>query len=654
MVRRFLLHPHRQYVREHKSCDFGAIPLSDDPEFSHIIHYKTQPALASVAPWEGFIAIPHDGKVKSIRVRCSCPNRHSCQCGHVFSGLVILTALCEVEKDELAAIVQTLDKMQGIAKTRKKNAAAANKEKRLSFDPASVPVIAAARSHYDRPIPQTAALEPSDENSCGICKKQAPDARKWIYCGHCDLPFHCSCAGVKSKGVNLDDPNFLFFCKKCGCQCETEPHSGERILCTGCSRQAHARCMVETREPPLCGSCCFTAPRKGFFYPTTNARFLKTASRGLPKVKRRISLELKRHSEVVNAVNSQRAHPPKRAKRTFPKHPEPPDTTLMKKTRVAGGKILGQLARQRHDADHERATATLASLIGEVTRLADVPRHLYESTSLTDLYALENQLSVTGLFKRACPNSDTPAQQKRIIAALIQGPMRLPNEAAAQAYIDQEREFGTKIHSILDELLKNMLQQGRLASPEDKLARVAIGDGPPVSFLKEGTFAFEFLAERGYVPLLSEGCLCDPDLWLFGSFDLLARDPVTKEIVLIDWKRTRLLSDLQETAYLDYFLWRTEHRGDRTVLTKLGKYELQLMLYCIILRERYGIEVSRLIVFNLHPRFEGANRAAADIHISQRDTWSGLQKDATALLDARRQEVIEKMMEKPLMSASDE
>ena len=115
----------------------------------------------------------------------------------------------------------------------------------------------------------------------------------------------------------------------------------------------------------------------------------------------------------------------------------------------------------------------------------------------------------------------------------------------------------------------------------------------------EVDMARQFLAAQGLSVAFSELAIfydnvCS-DTVIPGSIDCLLLDRATGEYTLVDWKRSTRLERSFETSDVIPGLEDS----------KFAHYSLQLSLYTVILRDCYGLNVTRMLIVALHPENPG-------------------------------------------------
>ena len=96
----------------------------------------------------------------------------------------------------------------------------------------------------------------------------------------------------------------------------------------------------------------------------------------------------------------------------------------------------------------------------------------------------------------------------------------------------------------------------------------------------------------------TEWCVYATDEDLAGSIDLVLRDPITKMLYLVDWKRSEKLQDKYQSfgKYMSPPLQNTcDCQGEH--------YRLQLNIYKWILEKYYDVQVAGMKVVCIHPRY---------------------------------------------------
>jgi CRISPR/Cas system-associated exonuclease Cas4 (RecB family) len=91
----------------------------------------------------------------------------------------------------------------------------------------------------------------------------------------------------------------------------------------------------------------------------------------------------------------------------------------------------------------------------------------------------------------------------------------------------------------------------------------------------------------------------DTDVKLAGSIDMLFRDPVVKNgLIIMDWKRSKLVK--MENKWQKGTHTATAHLED----CNYNHYSLQMGLYKAILEKNYGFVITAMYIVVLHPNQE--------------------------------------------------
>lgn len=111
---------------------------------------------------------------------------------------------------------------------------------------------------------------------------------------------------------------------------------------------------------------------------------------------------------------------------------------------------------------------------------------------------------------------------------------------------------------------------------------------------KEWRYFVNFVNDHKHLdPVRSEMYIFHRGAKLAGSIDKLMFDKRTQTFVIVDWKRVKAISKNSKTRMIAP----VEHLPD----CNYAHYSLQLNLYRRILMTEYGINVSRMILVQLHP-----------------------------------------------------
>lgn len=111
---------------------------------------------------------------------------------------------------------------------------------------------------------------------------------------------------------------------------------------------------------------------------------------------------------------------------------------------------------------------------------------------------------------------------------------------------------------------------------------------------KEYKFFLNFLNDYNFTPYRTEWKIWNEDRKIAGSIDFVCKMK-NDEYVLCDWKR---VADLDKDNSWNKF---TEYKNIILEDTKYNHYTLQLNLYAYILREKYNINITKLLLVVLHP-----------------------------------------------------
>lgn len=152
------------------------------------------------------------------------------------------------------------------------------------------------------------------------------------------------------------------------------------------------------------------------------------------------------------------------------------------------------------------------------------------------------------------------------------------------------REIGTFLHSQIEAFLTN-----RPISNHTHFSYSGqyINVDEDVSIKEELSYFKSFLSENPITPFRTEWHICDTDLRIAGTIDLLCRNNNSFDIY--DWKRSRKASPSERVFHNG--INGLEHIPD----ISFYHYAIQQNLYKYILEKNYGIVVGNMYIVVLHP-----------------------------------------------------
>ena len=136
-------------------------------------------------------------------------------------------------------------------------------------------------------------------------------------------------------------------------------------------------------------------------------------------------------------------------------------------------------------------------------------------------------------------------------------------------------EYGTRVHNEIEEWFKEKIE------PKDQKAL-------------NGRDWLEKYRSRSRMDVHSEVIIYSTELSIAGTVDILAKDNVTGEYGIIDWKTSKKI----ETS--SYAQKMGTHSSTRHVMDcNFYHYSLQLSLYRYILEEFYGLKIRNQLIAHL-------------------------------------------------------
>lgn len=157
----------------------------------------------------------------------------------------------------------------------------------------------------------------------------------------------------------------------------------------------------------------------------------------------------------------------------------------------------------------------------------------------------------------------------------------------------ESREIGTFLHAQIEAYLTG---KDIITSTKFIYCGEYININKDVSIQTELTYFKSFLKENMLTPFRSEWHICDTNLGIAGTIDLLSRNGSDYDIY--DWKRSRKASP-------DETIWRFGKNGlEHIPDINFYHYALQQNLYRYILEKNYGINVSNMYIVVFHSQFD--------------------------------------------------
>ena len=142
---------------------------------------------------------------------------------------------------------------------------------------------------------------------------------------------------------------------------------------------------------------------------------------------------------------------------------------------------------------------------------------------------------------------------------------------------DEAAAYGTRVHEYMEDLLKERKPRN---TPENEKERIVFELG--AKFVKSLKPRIECIQP--------EKIICDADLGLAGTIDLLAKDPHADQLIMIDWKTNKKIE--MDTFFNRYAYPPISHIPD----CEFGHYQLQLNLYEYMLKHAGYIPWSMPVV----------------------------------------------------------
>jgi ATP-dependent exoDNAse (exonuclease V) beta subunit len=154
----------------------------------------------------------------------------------------------------------------------------------------------------------------------------------------------------------------------------------------------------------------------------------------------------------------------------------------------------------------------------------------------------------------------------------------------------ESREVGTFLHAQIEAYFSN---KPVLESTRFIYKGTHIRENKIVSIREELKYFKNFLKENPITPFRIEWHICDLNLGIAGTVDLLCRNGNSFD--LYDWKRSKKASP-NETIW-DYGINGLED------IPNIGyyRYAIQQNLYRYILEKNYGIKIANMYIVVLHP-----------------------------------------------------
>lgn len=148
----------------------------------------------------------------------------------------------------------------------------------------------------------------------------------------------------------------------------------------------------------------------------------------------------------------------------------------------------------------------------------------------------------------------------------------------------------------LDEVVKKM-QSGEAAKAgtqmHETIEQYYLGNEIDINSVELGYF-MDFVKDYSHlVPVRTEWMIFDERALIAGSIDMLYFNNNTNKFTIVDWKRAKSIAKSKRTS--------CESPLDKYFNCNFDKYSIQLNLYAYLLGMNYGIEVSELLIVQLHP-----------------------------------------------------
>jgi hypothetical protein len=100
----------------------------------------------------------------------------------------------------------------------------------------------------------------------------------------------------------------------------------------------------------------------------------------------------------------------------------------------------------------------------------------------------------------------------------------------------------------------------------------------------------------------TEWAVFDEETRLAGKIDYVGRDPVTGELIILDWKRVGAISDSCASRWTEKRVERGFGACADLENCKYITYSLQLNVYKWILEKNYGVYVKKMYLIQVHPK----------------------------------------------------
>jgi len=167
----------------------------------------------------------------------------------------------------------------------------------------------------------------------------------------------------------------------------------------------------------------------------------------------------------------------------------------------------------------------------------------------------------------------------------------------------KSRDLGTSLHAEIEAFMNqggstnyDLLQLYFRHLYESEPDEVKVELGRP-----DWRYFLEFIIDHpSWIPYRSEWRVYHEEYKLAGSIDMVYFDAKTNGYIIVDWKRCKEI-----TMQNPYGQTSTTPGLEYIPDTNFWHYTFQLNLYKIILGDKYGIKITRMLIVRCHPKASG-------------------------------------------------